>query len=98
MARPLGIGKDIISLRLKGYNYNQIARALNCAKGTVQYHCEKQGLTDIGYNKGRISPEIQKAIFEYAQHHTKEETAEKFMVSLSTVKKYAKKKPDDTIK
>ena len=38
---PRGIKKDILRLRSKGKTYEQIAKELNCSKGTIAYHCNK---------------------------------------------------------
>lgn len=102
MARPRGIGADIVTLRLKGRTYNQIAQELDCSKGTVQYHCEKQGLSDIGYNKGKISEKVQSQIYnDYKEGMEIKDVAKKYMVHRATVHRYInkfeKQKPDSTI-
>ena len=38
---PRGIKKDILRLRSEGKTYQQIAKELNCSKGTIAYHCNK---------------------------------------------------------
>ncbi len=38
---PRGIKKDILRLRSEGKTYSQIAKELNCSRGTIAYHCNK---------------------------------------------------------
>jgi DNA-binding CsgD family transcriptional regulator len=92
MARQRNIGPQIIELRKNGDAYNTIAKKMDCSKSTVQYHCTKVGLTDIGLRLIEVSEDIQKEIPEYRKTHTLNETAEKFGISVSTVKNYQNKK------
>ena len=36
--------EKIIELRLQGKSYKEIERELNCARSTIAFHCQKQGL------------------------------------------------------
>jgi len=84
--------KDIIRLRKEGKTYNEIKEELDCSKGTISYHCKQEGLEDIGKKQKEISEEEQEKIREYYKNYTKEQTADRFDVSESTVQKYGDKK------
>jgi len=92
MAKPTGIGEAILSLRNAGRNYNEIQKELGCSKNTINYHCEKAGLTDIGFKKVQVSDEIANAIHEYCKiaGNTIKMASAKFDLSVSTIKKYKK--------
>lgn len=92
MAKPRQIGEAIISLRKAGRNYNQIAKELGCSKNTVWYHCEKAGLTDIGFKKVQVSDEIAQAIYDFCKidGNTIAMASKRFDLSISTIKKYKK--------
>lgn len=57
--------ENIIELRLKGYNYNQIVKELGCSKGTVAFHCANLNIDEsiIKTDKNELS-EIDKKIVE----------------------------------
>lgn len=94
MGKPRYIGEDVVALREKGLTYTQIMKRLACAKNTVQYHCKKNGLTNMGEKRSTLSPEIIEGIREYLKDHTVQETAVRFMFSKTTIKKYeVKTKP-----
>ena len=38
--------KKILELRNLGFSYNEIAKKLNCSKGTISYHCSKLETND----------------------------------------------------
>lgn len=54
MAKQTTLGEQIIQLRLDGLSYRQIEKKLGCAKSTINYHCEKNNLTDVGWKKERL--------------------------------------------
>jgi DNA invertase Pin-like site-specific DNA recombinase len=91
MAKPTGVGSQIIQLRESGLTYNSIVKRLGCAKSTVKYHCDKHGLNDIGFKLVKVSEEMQKKIYDYCQSHSLEEAVNNFGLSLSTIKKFRKK-------
>lgn len=90
MARPRNIKNQILSLREEGKTYNQISNELCCTKSTVNYHCKRHGLTDIGFKNNEIDVDTARDIHNYAQNNTIKKTSEKFGVSMTTVKKYKK--------
>lgn len=90
---PRGIGGKIIQLRDSGKTYDEIVEILNCSKNTINYHCKKAGLTNIGFSPVKISREIAKSIYEFFQNNPNAKLSEgvkKFDLSLSTIKKYKK--------
>ena len=97
MAKPTGIGADIISLRNAGRTYDQIQEELSTednqlSKNTINYHCKKSGLTDIGFKKVQVSDEVVKEIYDYCKiiGNTISMASKKFDLSISTIKKYKK--------
>lgn len=80
--------KDIIRLRKNGKSYREIENELGCSRGTVAYHCQNEGLEDIGMKKKEISDEKKKAIRETYKNETAEKTAEIHDVGITTVNKY----------
>lgn len=92
MAAIRGIGNDIIQLRESGKTYGQISKELNCSKNTINYHCKKAGLTDIGFKNVKIGDEIANQIYEFRKTHNVKETAKKFGLSLACIRKYSKQK------
>lgn len=88
--------QDIIRLRKDGKSYNQIKKELDCSKSTVAYHCQNEGLEDIGMKKEKVSDKKKEAIRETYKNKTAEKTAEIHDVSESTVKKYGKLKQIET--
>ena len=91
MAKPRQIKNDILKLREKGKSYNEITKILKCAKSTVNYHCSKNNLTDIGKTKHAVSKELANDIFEFCKKNKIDEAVLKFNLSKSTIKKYKKK-------
>lgn len=84
--------EDIIRLRKNGKAYREIKDELGCAKSTVAYHCQKEGLEDIGMKIEKISDEKKEAIRETYKEETVEKTAEIHNVGKTTVKKYGEPK------
>jgi DNA-binding CsgD family transcriptional regulator len=84
---------QIVKLRLKGKSYKEIASLLQCSIAVISYHCQKNNLTEIGLSKTvDITDKMKEEITIYYKEHSLEETASKFNISFSTVKKYAGKK------
>lgn len=85
--------ESVISLRKEGKSFNEISKLLNCSKSYISSICKENKLSDIGLdNSKKLSlVEIQELI-EYYKTHTKQETAIKFDVSISTVNKYKENK------
>ena len=87
-----GQKEKILELRESGKSYRRIEKILKCSRSTISYHCKKWGLNDIGLGFDKISEEDKIEIKEYYKKHTIQETAEKFNVSLSSVKILSDKK------
>ena len=96
MARPRHIKNAIITLREEGKTYNQIAKELECAKSTINYHCKKNNLTDIGFKNNRVDSITADSIYEFCKDNSINDAVKKFGVSKSTIKKY-KKPPIEVI-
>jgi predicted transcriptional regulator len=96
MARPRQIKNAIITLREEGKTYNQIAKELECAKSTINYHCKKYDLTDIGFKNNRIDSLTADNIYNFCKENSINDAVKKFGVSKSTIKKY-KKPPIEVI-
>lgn len=81
--------ESVISLRESGKSFNEISKLLNCSKSYISTICKENKLSDIGLSvsKKLSSVEIEE-LKEYYKTHTKQETAIKFEVSISTVTKY----------
>lgn len=80
----------ILELRREGFTVDNIAKELGCAKSTVSYHLNNNGL---GQEKRVvITDEIIRSINLYYISHTLQETAKYFNIGTSTVAKYADKK------
>jgi IS30 family transposase len=90
MARPRQIKNEILSLREQGKTYNQISKQLNCAKSTINYHCKKYDLTDIGYKNFQVDSETAQRIYDFCQENIIDNAVKHFSLSKSTIKKYKK--------
>jgi len=90
MARPRQIKNQILSLREEGKTYNEISKELECAKSTINYHCKKYDLTDIGLKNVRIDSDTAEKIYEFCKHNSVADAVKHFGVSKSTIKKYKK--------
>jgi DNA-binding CsgD family transcriptional regulator len=88
MGKPRNLGEDVIALREAGLTYSQIMKRLKCAKNTVQYHCSKNHLTEMGEKMAPVSPEIAEEIREYLKTHSVQETATRFMYSSVTIRNH----------
>ena len=79
--------EKILELRKKGLKIDEIVKELGCAKSTVSYHINNNGLGGKVMTYSLISE-----INEYYLTHTKAETAKHFGIGVSTVTKYTKNK------
>lgn len=85
-----GLKLKILKLRKKGLTYNEIKNELNCSKGTISYHCRKNGMSDFNMfvvpSKDEIS--LMQKIYDECGSYKK--VSEKVKWSSSTVLKYIK--------
>lgn len=79
---------EILELKKQGKTHKEISAILNCSLSVVSYHCRKNGFL---YDN-KINDEIIADIVEMYKTHTAKECAEKYNISLSTVKKYVEPK------
>jgi predicted transcriptional regulator len=79
--------EKILELRKKGLKIDEIVKELGCAKSTVSYHINNNGLGSKVITDSLISE-----INEYYLTHSKAETAKYFGIGVSTVTKYTKNK------
>lgn len=78
----------ILVLRKNGKTINEIVKELGCAKSTVSYHINNNGLGYIS----KITKEIITEMKIYYLNHTIIETSKFFKISVSSVKKYCDNK------
>jgi transposase len=90
MAKPKQLKNKVLALRTQGKSYREIQKELNCSRGTVNYHCKENDLTDIGMKIHPIPNELKTQISEFCQTNTGVKASEHFGLSLSTIKKYRK--------
>ena len=90
MAKKRNLKTEILMLRNEGLSYREIAKRLNCQKSLINYHCDKNNLTDIGMKLSPISTETKRAIAEFCKKNKNREAVEHFGVSLTTIKRYNK--------
>jgi transposase len=88
--------EKIISLRKKGFSYNEITGKLNCSIGTVAYHCKNENLDSNGKYKKNTSEEIEKWQKFYDEGKFVYEVAEKFGVHKATIGKHIILRPNQT--
>jgi DNA-binding CsgD family transcriptional regulator len=79
---------EILELRGQKKSYRDIQKILQCSKKTINYHCEKAGLTDVGQKKYPLTLEKKIEIFEFCKTHSNIEAKEQLNVSISSVIKY----------
>lgn len=82
MAKSLKI--QILFLRKKGLNYDEIRKELSCAKATISYHCRKEGLG--ASNKTLTEEQVLKVKDLYLKRNTQKKISEILNVSLHAVK------------
>lgn len=80
--------EKILELRRKGLTINKIVEILGCAKSTVSYHINNNGL---GY-VNKISEKMVEEIKIYYLTHTINETSKFFNISTSSIKRFCDKK------
>lgn len=90
MAIRRNLKPQILTLRNQGKSYREIQRELNCSKGSINYHCKENDLTDIGMKVNPVDNSIKSEIAEFCKEHTLSEASNYFKLSLSTIKKYKK--------
>lgn len=90
MAIRRNLKPQILTLRNQGKSYREIQRELNCSKGSINYHCKENDLTDIGMKVTPVDNSIKSEIAEFCKEHTLSEASNYFKLSLSTIKKYKK--------
>lgn len=90
MARPKGLKNQVLTLRAQGQSYRAIQKELNCSRGTINYHCKDNDMTDIGMKIHPVSKEVKIQIAEFCKSNTSVKATEHFGLGLSTIKKYRK--------
>lgn len=90
MAIKRNLKPQILTLRNQGKSYREIQKELNCSKGTINYHCKENELTDIGMKVAPVDSTIKSEIANFCKEHTLLEASNHFGLSLSTIKKYKK--------
>jgi transposase len=90
MAKPRGLKNKVLTLRAEGKSYRAIQKELNCSRGTINYHCKDNDMTDIGMKVHPLTNELKTQIAEFCQTNTSAKATEQFGLSLSTIKKYRK--------
>lgn len=90
MARPRQLKNKVLTLRAEGKSYRAIQKELNCSRGTVNYHCKDNDMTDIGMKIHPLPNDIKIQIAEFCQTNTSVKATQHFGLSLSTIKKYRK--------
>lgn len=88
MAKPKMLKQKVLNLRNKGKSYREIQKELECSRGTINYHCKANDMTDTGKKKHPIPTELKQQIAEYCKGNTSLKASEYFKLSLSTIKKY----------
>ena len=56
--------EDIVRLRKQGKTYDEIEEELGCSRGIISYHCNNEGVDEIGVEASRneLSDEKKKEI------------------------------------
>jgi hypothetical protein len=90
MAKPRGLKNQVLTLRAEGKSYRAIQKELKCSRGTINYHCKDNDMTDTGMKIHPITNELKTQIAEFCQTSTSVKASEQFRLSLSTIKKYRK--------
>jgi transposase len=90
MAKPRQLKNQVLTLRADGKSYRAISKELNCSKGTVNYHCKDNDMTDTGMKVYPLDKEIKIQIAEFCKTNTSIKATQQFGLSLSTIKKYKK--------
>jgi len=88
-----GIKSEILSLRQAGMSYGNIAKELNCSKGTIPYHCKNEELNGERCKRHNKTPlSTQTAIKAYMQRPEVNvaKATRAFQVSRMTILKYGR--------
>jgi len=82
----------IINLRRAGKSYKNIAALLGCSTGSVGYHCNKEGLNNIGLPCGLgnilVTEDIIEKMKKMKSVYGLKKTAELLNVSVKTVQRH----------
>jgi hypothetical protein len=88
MNDDITLKKKILELRKLKYTYNQIKDELNCSKGTISYHCRREGLSDYN-NLSKIDDDkIDKIVSLYKEIGNMKKVSKLMNLSKFTVSKY----------
>jgi transposase len=90
MARPRQLKNQVLTLRAEGKSYRAIQKELSCSRGTVNYHCKENDMTDTGMKIHPLGNELKIQIADFCKTNTSAKASEYFGLSLSTIKKYRK--------
>lgn len=90
MARPRQLKNQVLTLRAEGKSYRAIQKELNCSRGTINYHCKDNDMTDTGMKIHPLTKELKIQIADFCKTNTSAKATEHFALSLSTIKKYRK--------
>jgi transposase len=90
MAIKRNLKNQILTLRNQGKSYREIQKELICSRGTINYHCRENELTDIGMKIPPVDTELKSQIADYCKDSTLADASKYFGLSLSTIKKYKK--------
>jgi len=90
MAKPRHLKEKVLQLRGEGKSYREIQKILGCSRGTVNYHCKENDMTDTGLKVHPLPKELKIQIAEFCKTNTSVVATAKFGLSLSTIKKYRK--------
>lgn len=90
MAIKRNLKNQILTLRNQGKSYREIQKELICSRGTINYHCRENELTDIGMKIPPVDTELKSQIADYCKDSTLADASKHFGLSLSTIKKYKK--------
>jgi DNA-binding CsgD family transcriptional regulator len=82
---------EILRLRDEGKTYNQIKEITGLSKATISYHCKRIGVDGRIDGKGLKNKNVDE-INEFYKSHTTKETAKKFNIGISTIKKIVENK------
>lgn len=93
-----GIKEDILRLRNEGYSYRDIQEKLKCSKSTINFHCEKEKLTDTGMKMEMLDEKTKNAILEYTKTKTTKQAMEHFGLGRTTIKRYKFKSEENAKK
>jgi transposase len=88
MPAPKNLKLKILELRQKGKSYREIEKLLNCSRRTINYHCDKHNLTDIGSKRYPIQNDMKVSISTFCKDNKTKDAIKYFNLSKSTIHKY----------